>query len=149
MVRVANQGAPVVRGDELWFYYRGNTIDGPKKTWQMGNGIATLRRDGFASLDAAAEPGVVITRSFVFEGEGRLFINTKAGTNGGVRVAALDEEGEPIEHFTVDDAVPVCTDSTCAKACWKQRSSLGALKDRYIRLAFHLVDAELYSFWIE
>ena len=149
VVRVANQGAPVVRGDELWFYYRGNTIDGPKKTWKMGNGIATLRRDGFASLDAADEPGVVITRPFVFAGDGRLCVNTDVGASGSVRVAVLNEAGEPIDHFTIDDAVAVCEDSTQTPVYWKNRESLAELKDRYIRLVFHLVDAELYSFWIE
>ena len=78
----------VVRGDELWFYYRGGTIDGPKHTWKYGMGLATLRRDGFASLNADEDDGLVITRPFVFEGKG-------VAERKYIRVAAATEEGKP------------------------------------------------------
>ena len=140
VVRVANQGAPVVRGDEMWFYYRGNTIDGPKKSWQMGNGIAVLRRDGFASLDAGDEPGVVITRPMVFEGKGKLFVNVDVATGGYARASVVDESGDPIDGFGKDDCVAVTDDKTCAAFHWKSNQTLAALKDRYVRVVFHLHD---------
>ena len=31
-VNLVNCGGPIVKDDELWFYYRGGTIDGPKHT---------------------------------------------------------------------------------------------------------------------
>jgi len=36
----------------VWRPAFGGNIDGPKNTWRYGMGLATLRSDGFASLNA-------------------------------------------------------------------------------------------------
>ena len=46
MANLATTCGPIVKDDELWCYYRGGNIDGPKRTWICGTGLATLRRDG-------------------------------------------------------------------------------------------------------
>ena len=139
-----------MKDDELWFYYRGSTIDGPKNTWRAALGLATLRRDGFASLNADEDGGLVITRPFIFEGKGDLFVNADVASDGELRVAIVDEDtaGE-IEHFAGQDCGPISEDATRIPVQWKQRKSLAELGGRYVRLAFHLRSAKLYSFWIE
>ena len=152
-IRAANlvtTGGPIVKGDELWYYYRGATIDGPKDTWQSATGIAILRRDGFASLNADHEGGIVITRPFVFEGRGMLHVNAQTSAGGSIRASVVDEDtAKPLTDFTEDDSATFTGDSTCAPLRWRHRDSLAELKKRYVRLAFHLKNARLYSFWVE
>ena len=138
-----------IKDDELWFYYVGQNIDGSKGTWRQKSGLAILRRDGFASLNAGEEAGVVITRPLVFEGDGKLFINADVFPNGHVRASVVAEDGSPIDGFGEDECRAVCTDSTRSRVAWSSHETLAGLKDRYVRLAFHLTNAKLYSFWVE
>ena len=149
MVNRHTVGGPLLKDDELWFYYRGSNTDGPKTKWAYAMGVATLRRDGFASLNAGEEAGVVITRPLVFEGEGKLFVNADVAANGCIRASVVAEDGSAIEGFGEDDCRAVCADSTRSRVGWSGNETLAGLKDRYIRLAFHLTNAKLYSFWIE
>src|SRR5262245_20274455 len=60
-----NPAGPLLVGDELWFFYRGSILEhhrgtGPDIVKAMG--LATLRRDGFASLGSHGPPGHVTTR---------------------------------------------------------------------------------------
>ena len=149
MANLATVGGPIVKDDELWFYYRGGSIDGPKSGWHYATGLATLRRDGFASLNVEDEPGLVITRPLVFEGKGNLFVNAEVAKDGCLQISVMDEEGEPIEGFAQDDCRAICEDSTNIAVGWRANETLAKLKERYIRLAFHLKNAKLYSFRIK
>ena len=149
-VNLATTCGPIVKDDELWYYYRGGNIDGPKRTWIFGTGLAILRRDGFASLNADEDGGLVITRPFIFEGNGDLFVNADVASDGELCVAVVDEDtAEELDHFGRDDGVAITGDVTRSAARWRQHDSLAELKGRYVRLAFHLRNAKLYSFWIE
>ena len=54
-------GGFLVVGDELWFYFSGRTKHKPDNG--IGStGLATLRRDGFYSLDAGPAEGTLTTR---------------------------------------------------------------------------------------
>ena len=133
----------------MWFYYRGMDIDRFKNLWVSSMGVAILRRDGFASLNATDEPGLVITRPLAFEGEGKLFVNADVATNGHVRASVVAEDGSAIDGFTEGDCQSIAENSTCSRVGWGRNETLARLKDRYVRLAFHLTSAKLYSFWIE
>lgn len=67
-------------------------------------GLVTLRRDGFASLDAGPEQGMLSTRPVRFSGS-RLFVNVDC-PNGELRVEVVDEHGEATQPFTPVCAVP-------------------------------------------
>ena len=150
MANLATTCGPIVKDDELWYYYRGGNIDGPKRTWNYSTGLATLRRDGFASLNADRDGGMVITRPFIFEGKGDLFVNADVCRDGELRVAVVDEDtADELEGFGRDESVPVREDRTRAAVHWEERDSLAGLEKRYMRLAFHLRSAKLYAFWIE
>ena len=125
MTNVDTVGGPLVKDDELWFYYMGQYIDGPKGAWQQKTGLAILRRDGFATLNAGEEAGIVITRPLVFEGEGELFVNADVATNGHVRTSVVAEDGSAIEGFNEDDCQAVCADSTRSRVGWGQQRDPG------------------------
>ena len=115
MANLATTCGPIVKDDELWYYCRGGNIDGPNRTWIYGTGLTTLRRDGFASLNANWDGGLVITRLFIFEGRGDLFVNADVCRDGALRVAIVDEgTAEEFEGFGRDESVPVKDDRTRA-----------------------------------
>jgi hypothetical protein len=82
-----------VGGDTLYFYVSGRAgQEGSSRSGVCSTGLATLRRDGFASLRAGDRPGRLTTRPVVFQGR-HLFVNAHAG-NGELRVEVLNEKGE-------------------------------------------------------
>ena len=148
-VNLVTTCGPIVKDDELWYYYRGGRTkgEGPRA---CAMGLAILRRDGFASLNADEDGGLVITRPFIFEGNGDLFVNADVAHDGELRIAVVDEDtAEELDHFGRDDSVAITDDAPRTVVRWRQRDSLAELRDRYVRLAFHLRNAKLYSFWID
>ncbi len=157
MANLCNTGGPLVRDNELWFYYLGNyggTTEfaglerGSRARWEYGGGIGKIRRDGFASLNAGDRAGVVITRPLTFLGEGVLWVNADVESGGYVKVSVLSEDAAEVPMFEEHNCNGVSMDTLCGVIRWKEREMLAEVKNRYIRLAFHLKNAKLYSFWI-
>jgi len=144
-----------VRGDTLWFYYSGFRGD-PAKTNRVNQlngmhqsgatGVAFLRRDGFASLEAGGEVGTVTTRPVIFNGS-RVFVNA-AAKGGELRVEILDEAGQPVAPYTLANCRPVAVDSTLAPVVWDGAEEVSALRGKPVRLRFSLRQAALYAFWV-
>ena len=141
-----------VRGDKLWFYYTGFAGD---EAWLNGThgkyvngamGVAFLRRDGFASMDAGDQPATLTTRPVIFTGR-CLFVNA-AITNGTLRAEVLDESGTPIAPFTLTNSIPFSSDSTIKSMGWTSGNDLSALQNRPVRFRFVLSGGALYSFWV-
>jgi hypothetical protein len=144
-------GIFVVSKDKLIFPYTafsGVGYASKKKGMYLGGavGIATLRRDGFASMNAAEERGILTTRPLTFSGK-HLFVNVDA-PDGSLRAEVLDTAGRPIEPFTLENCTPLKVDSTLHQISWKGGSDLSELKNRPVRLRFELSNGALYSFWI-
>ncbi|MGD8238777.1 MAG: hypothetical protein PVH68_09510, partial [Armatimonadota bacterium] len=92
-------GGCLIVGDKLYFYVSGRAgVPGSRTSGVCSTGLATLRRDGFASMDAGDEEGTVTTRPVQFSGK-HLFVNVDA-PNGELRVAILDEEGKALPRFS-------------------------------------------------
>lgn len=147
---------PIVVGDEIWFYYVGQkgrnwwnyTGDPPKLDKQAREpfravGLATLRIDGFISVDAEND-GTLTTKPLVFLGD-TLVVNANA-KGGSLVVEALDEKGKAIPGFAGADCKPITTDSIRHIVTWKGNADCHLLQARPIRLRFHLTRAKLYSF---
>jgi hypothetical protein len=95
-------------------------------------GLATLRRDGFASMNG---PGTLTTRPVTFTGK-HLFVNLA----GEVRVELLDAAGK-----VVATSETVSRDSTRQ---FIKFPGLAAHAGQRVRLRFHLVRGSLYAFWV-
>jgi len=143
-------GVCLVVGDELWFYYSGFSGISPGHGTGMyaggSTGLATLRRDGFASMDADSEAGTLTTRPVVFHGA-YLFVNLLA-RQGEMRVEVLDESGRPIAPFTRDQCEPISGDTTRERVDWRGAQDMRVLAGRPVRFRFHLTGGSLYAFWI-
>lgn len=144
-------GVCLVVGDELYFpycAYSGIAPDGKHRGMYTGAsvGMAVLRRDGFASMDAKDRAGTLTTRPVKFSGR-RLFVNAAPG-GGELRVEALDEQGNVIPGFGRDACEPVTADRTLQPVTWRGGADLGALAGRAVRFRFHLTRGSLYAFWV-
>ena len=144
---------PVLVGDELWFYYFGSRNpkrDGKPVTgpWPLKIGLARLRRDGFASLNAGRSPGRVVTRPLTYRG-GALFVNVKVERGGRIRAAVLTAEGDPVPGYALEDCVPFSGDTTSGRLKWRTHDRLPGPGRRHFRLLFELLNAKLYSFRVE
>ena len=140
-------GCCLVVGDQLYFYVSGRKgAPGSSASGVCSTGLATLRRDGFASMQAGAEPGTLTTRPLKFSGK-YLFVNA-AVTGGDLRVEVLGEDGTSIAPYTVDSCLPVSVDSACERVLWKEAENLAPLVGQPVRFRFHLRDGALFSFWV-
>jgi hypothetical protein len=132
-------GVCVVLDDQLVFpycAYSGIAPSGTRGMYSGGSiGLATLRRDGFASMDG---PGELTTRAVKFKGK-HLFVNV----NGEVRVDVLDEAGKALRSSALAGG-----DQTKLKIEWTDGTELDGLIGKAVRLRFHLTKGSLYSFWV-
>jgi predicted neuraminidase len=129
-------GIFVVLDDQLVFpycAYSGDAGNGRSDMYGGGAiGLATLRRDGFASMNGA---GTLTTRPVRFKGD-NLFVNFE----GRLRVELLDEAGK-----LLGSSAAFSGDST------RQRIELPGMAARAgqrVRFRFHLDRGSLYAFWV-
>lgn len=127
-------GSPIIAGDELLFYFSARRMEG--KTEVTTTGLATLRRDGFASMSG---DGSLTTEKLLLSGS-TLWVNARIG--GSLKVELLNSRGEPLEGFT--------RTLTAADGCaLKVMDGLEqAVKGKAVSLRFTMQDGDLYSFWV-
>ena len=109
-------------------------------------GLATLRRDGFASMQTDSPCGVLATRLVTFSGS-HLFVNLDA-PRGELRAEILSERGDVIQPFSLDNCRPLAADVTRTRLTWNGVQDLSSLAGRPVQFRFHLHDGHLYSFWV-
>ncbi len=141
-------GGCLIIGDQLWFYFSGRAGSSDAKSRDGGGstGIAMLRRDGFASLNADATGGEVTTRPLSFTGK-HLFVNADA-SGGELRAEVLGRDGNVIEPFTKENCLPMHSDSTRVELRWKDAEDLSRFAKQPVRIRFSLSKGSLYAFWI-
>jgi hypothetical protein len=110
----------------------------------VASGLAIIRRDGFASMDAKAGGGALTTRPVTFKGK-YLFVNVDC-PKGELKAEILDANNKVIEPFTLANCTLVSSDSTITSLIWKK--DLSALSEQTVRFRFHLTNGSLYAFWV-
>jgi hypothetical protein len=141
---------PIFQDKEMWFPYGGFPIrhDSKETNWESAIGIATMRTDGFAAWEAAAQPGELVTQPFHCNGD-RLCINAEA-QKGSLTVEVLDEKGNPIKGFESKSCRPVTTDTLADEHAawlqWRKEKDLSRVQGKQIQLRFTMQHARLYSF---
>ena len=158
-------GGPIPHGGHLWFYYSGRAgAHGDKMPHNFGHiGLATLRVDGFASLQSRETPGWVETPPLRWPG-GELAVNVDCRRNllahfrscqGQVCVEVRGPSGRPLKGYGVDDCVPISQNTAggwgsggaFAPVAWGDGTrSMKRHKGKTVRLVFHVQDAHLYAF---
>ena len=170
LTQIMPPSAPVLRGNELWFYYWGGKYRGgwkwvgPDGDWTTADGswtdgywtveddfhpdpdigavcLAVLRRDGFVSLEAGDQEGHVVTKLFALPG-GELYVNANT-QDGTLRVDVLDEENKVLAM-----SQNVAHDAVRHELKWR-KGDLAGLTGQSVILRFTLRNARLYSYWFE
>jgi len=153
--RLVFPGSPVRVGDELWLYY--NVYDGDHLIWNRDGtlfdkqrpsrtgrvALATMRWDGYVSLDAGEETGQLVTKLLRFEGD-KLWVNLDA-SKGALKAELQDEKGKVIPGFALEDCQPAKENGINLSVSW-QKGKLGKLAGRTIRVRFELENASLFAF---
>ena len=148
LTQLLGPSAPVIRGDELWFYYTGIKYRTPPKDAEHDakhdNGaicLAVLRRDGFISLDAGANNGMILTKPFRLSGT-KLFVNVDA-PKGELRVEMLDVTGRAVVR-----SEPLSGDLLREPVTWAE-GNIAKMKVQNVSLRFTLRGGQFYSYWLE
>jgi hypothetical protein len=157
LTQILPPSAPVVRDDELWFYYtglkyrstftyvgtypNGETRTIPGRDRDTGAVcLAVLRRDGFVSLDADVDEGQISTQAFALAA-GKLHVNVDAHS-GELQVEVLDQEGQVVAESEVIKA-----DLPQTEIVWRE-GGLAKVQGQMVSLRFKLRNAGLYSYWM-
>lgn len=136
----------VILDDRILIYYAGSAAAhgmGGKLKIGMDIGVATLRRDGWVSLDAGDNEGTLISKPFIHPG-GTLTLNTDA-TGGSAVAQFLDADGNPIPTISPSD--PVTGDHLAMRPDFG--TSPSQLHGNTIRLKLTCKNARLYSLWFQ
>jgi hypothetical protein len=148
-------GVCTIVGDRLHFYVSGRAgVPGTSLPGRCSTGLATLRRDGFASVTDAwpanlarpvtRYPSSLVTRPVQFTGA-HCFVN--ADVQGSLRVEVLDRVGRTVPGFSADRCEPVSGNQTRHAVQWKG-ASLESLAHTVVRFRFVLDRARLFAFWV-
>jgi len=139
-------GCCLVVRDKLYFYVSGRMLSDRFWDGNCHTGLAVMRRDGFASMDADEGAGVLTTRPVRFKGR-YLFVNVDA-PQGELRVEVLDRNGRVIEPFALDKCNPLQADTTLQQVRWQGVDDLSDVTGTPVHFRFHLKNGKLYSFWV-
>ena len=133
--------APILFEDEIRFYYGGANVH--HDWWMFGEsegiehpearpgwgggetalGLATLRPEGFVSLDTDVREGVMGTHAFLSDGS-QLVVNAACGTKGFLEVELADASDDVVPGYERSACDPFTGDSTKYTVTWDGKSTL-------------------------
>jgi len=135
--------SPIVLDDEIRVYYSGWTGGHEEGEQTAAMGLASMRRDGFVSMDAGERWASLLTTPMPC---GRsLFVNADCA-GGEVRVALVDDSGEPIPGLSATGCSPLRGDSVRHEVRWPGGELPAGQTVRVRVTARH---AQLFSLWFE
>lgn len=137
--------APVIMGDQLFFYYGGWDAIHDAPNAHAGIGLATLRLDGFCSMKAGKKEGWLISRREVFNTP-RVQINACCAPGGYIAAELLDRENRVIPGFSRDECIPFSGDSTRHEISWHTTTFPTSMRDKDKKIRFFIRSADLYSY---
>jgi hypothetical protein len=141
----------VRRDNQIWQYvggHAGNGIGyhsalGQKGPWPLIRLVQRL--DGFVAAEAAYTGALLKTRPLKFQGN-RLKLNIDTGAVGYAQIGFLDEGGQPIPGYSVDDCVYINGDFLDTRVEWMKRGSdISSLEGRTVQLVFRMRGTKLYA----
>jgi len=135
---------PIICDDQMHWYYNGTQLTHGVALEERvaAIGRATWRLDGFVSLDAGPDGGVVETASLRLP-DGQLEVNADAAS-GNVRVEVLTADGQVQTGFSADACQPLEGNSVRHNVRWANKTLVQAQQP--LRLRFLLENANLYAF---
>ncbi|MFA7184377.1 MAG: hypothetical protein WC082_05765 [Victivallales bacterium] len=147
----------IIRDGKQYLYYGGSFHSHrPYSMWNkpgnypeemQGLGLAVIRQDGFISIDAAAEEGILTTKLLSFAGE-KFSINADA-RSGYIDMEILDENRTVIKGYERKRFKTIFADKVRHCVEWKGKNGIVELQRRPVHLRFYMKNAMLYTFTVE
>ncbi|MGW8316205.1 MAG: hypothetical protein ACWGNV_11430, partial [Bacteroidales bacterium] len=163
----------VRRGDEIWQYYFGETryhSSRQKEGFKREVYRLVQRVDGFVSIDSPyGKEAVMVTKPFRFEGN-LLILNLDTDAAGYIQVGFLDQNGQPVQGYSLDDCIYLNGDFTSVPVEWVQNldeldmmdvkseedflnktakaktsTDLSSMEGKIVQLVFRMRGSKLYS----
>jgi hypothetical protein len=140
----------VRQGDEILHYYCGYDVTHgeyhatPSMDHKGAICLARQRLDGFVSLTAGAEPGMLTTKPIQFSGQA-LELNLATAATGFCRVSLLGSDGKPLPGFALDDCPPLRGNSVRQRVVWNGGADLSAQAGAAVQVQIELRNADLYA----
>lgn len=103
-----------------------------------------LRIDGFGSIHAKSQEGVVETKALTFEGK-ELSLNAATSAAGYIKVEVLNEDGSIVDGFSAEQCDLIYGDSLDRRVSWKGETNMSSLVGKPIKLRFIMKEADVYS----
>ena len=142
----ASHNPPQIEGDRMKIWYNGGcTKHGSGNAHIKSVGTASLRLDGFVSMDAGREDGSLVTMELPCEQPKKLEVNASFPT-GRLSVEVLDETGAPIDGYSSEDCRVDGTDGIRLAVRWEDRESVFIKTHRQVKLRFNLYQGSLFSY---
>ncbi len=162
MVETCN--TPLFLDDEILIYYGGSNLH--HDWWEEGVlegldvpeaqpdftggetalGVATLRPEGFVSVDATVREGILSTKAFIGGGD-RLLINARCAPGGSVDVELAGIDDQPVRGFERAHCDTFRGDAVSCPVSWSGARRLPqAVASHGAKLRFYLRQASLFSF---
>lgn len=105
----------------------------------------SMRIDGFASIHAGYDGGVMTTKPFVFTGR-ELEINYSTSAAGSVKIELQDEDGKPIPGYEEGNCQEIIGNEIKRMVTWNGNHDVGALAGQVIRMKINVKDGDIFSF---
>ena len=156
---------PIFLDDEVRFYYSGSNVH--HDWWMFGEmegldvpeakygwdekstalGLATLRKDGFVSIDSTVREGVLQTLAVTSTGD-KLNINAMSKNNGYLLVEITDHCDNVIEGYSKSECIAFTGDSISHNVKWINTSALPDIGPDGIKLRFYSRNCSVFSFTV-
>ncbi|MFN7937876.1 MAG: hypothetical protein U0R19_31390 [Bryobacteraceae bacterium] len=137
--------APLEFNNQLYFYYGGFHLPHDAKQTGGAIGLATLRKDGFCSMHAGPQQGVLITRREALA-KPQLTINAVTTSTGEIRAELLDTNNQVIPGFSRNESIPFTGDATSHTLRWRTSTFPGPHATSLKKIRFLLTNADLFSY---
>ena len=161
---VLGASAPVLVGNEMWFYYGAQRLPTTGSVQLAAStGLAKLPRDRFIAQRAGREPGYLLTREVLIEGN-RLHVNvaphgdarspTAMAPMSDMRVELVESGqdrsavvgGKVLPGFGFDDCDAIRRNLVDHVVTWNGADDLSRLRGRAVHLRFRLSLTSLFTF---
>ncbi|MBN1943159.1 MAG: hypothetical protein JW849_07680 [Phycisphaerae bacterium] len=145
---------PIPEGDRLWVFYSGaGTKHGSKKNHQRAIGLASMRREGWVSLEASRTEGVLVTNPLPLKKPMKLEVNVNCRT-GFIKAEVIEaKEGcpnEPLPGYDGDSSYIEFADAVRIPIRWGEKTVVEPVAAGACYLRFTMKQASFFSYrWSE
>ena len=147
---VSTNNPPFVEGDRLLIFYSGaGTKHGSKERGRRAIGLASLRKDGWVSLEAGRTEGVVVTAPLPLGEPMQLELNVDCHSgyiSTEVMSAEEGKEAQALVGYKGDASRLERIDATCHPVRWREKRVVDPVESGRCYLRFAMTQTSFFSY---